>query len=212
MSKMFSFAVVAVLLSLAFVSSAAAGDGPPGISLGPPIAIPAKVVGVSPDEAAAAARYPGRGARRNANGRTTTVGQLVREQVGAPGRLLQSHERRRVDEGLRCFYGEAGVTSGYFPIDRTVTDHTYWCAGASSFVIRSRSTWVTTDTTLCNSNGPYNYHIIGGIGFTYLETETGGYFSCSYPPIGGWTLHDRLWERLYFDGAGAEIEYATGDA
>jgi hypothetical protein len=212
MSKTISAVFASVMASLVLGSPAGANDEPPGAAVGPVIAIPASVVSVSPDEAAAAARYPGRGVHRNADGTTTTVGQLVREEVGVPRRALQSHKRTRAEDYLRCFYGEVGVSAGDWPVDRTVVDHTYWCAGAASYVLRSRSTWVTTNTTLCSSDGTYNYRIAGGVGATYLLTETGGYFSCSYPPAAGWTLHDRLWQRIYFDGGGAEIMYASGDS
>ncbi len=194
---------ILVVVALAALSSGVAGAAPP--QLPPQAAEIARQAGQVPVPVAARPATPAEVRRAFAH---PHPGQ---ETEGTPpADTTRTFLRRATDAAVYCWFFEPSMTwEGWSPWSRKVTQHTYLC-GQWAGAITARTTWTTADAALC-SHDAYNYKVGGGISYSWVYVESGGYFSC--PTAIPWvTLHVRDWFRVYYVTQGGAWILESGES
>jgi hypothetical protein len=184
---------ITVLLALAvpLVVVGVAGADVPRPPLPPEAAAVAQQAGHTPIGLTVRAATPAEAARAAAMPGAETEGQ-------PPTRV--GFKRRSLQASVYCWNATAPHSWDWWPYDRHVYQHTYWCgywAGALTY----RSTYTTANSPLCGVHDIYNYRVSGGMGYSSVYVESGAYFDCP-TPVPWITVHYRDWERVWYNTQG----------
>jgi hypothetical protein len=144
---------------------------------------------VSPAEALAAASVPGTDVEVPPGLSLDQAVGLAPTDAGAAG--ADGAAATLATAATYCWSNTMWGQWGIWPYQQRVNDNTYWCAVYGQY-ITYRSTHVTWSTTLCDGGDAWSFKINGGVGYSWVQEQSGAHFSC--PTAIPWiTIHTSRW-------------------